>query len=258
MKKMQNKRGQLTLFIIMAIVIVAVLIILFYPRLERLFVPSTPPIQLGDCIDKKLEEAIELVSKRGGSVNPVNSIMYNNNQIEYLCYTNEYYKTCANQQPLLKQHVEREILDYIKPEATKCVNDLREDLRNKGWQVSSGGEDISVSILPNNVKVVVSGFSVVKGDAGERYDKIESSYKSRLYDFVMLSSSILNWEARYGDSDPLSYMVYYPSLKIQKLKQQDGSKIYILTDLNTEESFTFASRSLSWPGGYGIGEKVRI
>ena len=30
----------------------------------------------------------------------------------------------------------------------------------------------------------------------------------------------------------------------------------IVTDLKTQESFTFASRSLSWPGGYGIGEIV--
>jgi len=76
-----------------------------------------------------------------------------------------------------------------------------------------------------------------------------------MYDLVMISTSILNFEARYGDSNPLSFMVYYPSLWIDKLKQGDGTKIYILTDLNTGESFTFASRSLSWPAGYGIGEK---
>ena len=250
MEKMRIKRGQVTIFIIVAIVIAAILIILFYPRLKRLVVPSAPSLQLQSCIDESLEEAIELISKRGGSINPANYFMYKGENIEYLCYTNQYYQTCSNQQPLLKQHIEREILDYIKPEAKSCVENMKNDLRKKGWQVSSEKEDMSVSIVPNNIKVIVSGFSAVRGDTGERYKEFEAKYKSKLYDLLMLSTSILNWEARYGDSDITTYMAYYPNIKVEKYKQSDGSKIYILTARNERESFIFASRSLSWPAGY--------
>ena len=68
----------------------------------------------------------------------------------------------------------------------------------------------------------------------------------------MLTSSILNWEARYGDSDIATYMTYYPNIKVEKYKQGDGSKIYILS--SEKDKFVFASRSLSWPAGYGFGE----
>jgi len=250
--KKRMRKGQVTLFIIIAIVIVAIALFIFlFPRIKTIFVPSTPNLQLKDCISKGVTDALALVSKHGGSINPVNAIMYQDSKIEYLCYTNQYYQTCINQQPLLKQHIEREILDYIKPAVDKCYDDLRTSLEGRGYSVS-GRNDISVSIEPNKVKIILPGVTVTK-EATESYNKIEASYDSQIYNLIMLSNSILNWEARYGDSDITTYMLYYPNVKVEKYKQEDGSKIYILTDRNTKDKFVFATRSLSWPAGYGIG-----
>lgn len=254
MKKMRNKRGQVTIFVIIAVILVAVLIFLFYPRVKRIFIPSIPSLQLQDCLENELDGAVELVSERGGSIDPVNAIMYEGEKREYLCYTNQYYKTCVMQQPLLRQHIEREILIYIQPKARGCVDNLKDNLRSKGYSVSSGREEISVSIVPNNIKVIVSGFSATKEDAGERYDNFEVSKKSKIYDLIMLTTSILNWETRYGDSNIATYMMFYPNIKVEKYKQQDGSKIYILNTRYKKDKFVFASRSLSWPAGYGIDQ----
>lgn len=249
------RKGQVTIWIILAIVIVAVIILLFYLKIpQKFFLPSTPEIQLKDCIDSRLKEGIELTAGRGGSINPVNAIMFSGEKIEYLCYTNQYYQTCSNQQPLLKQHVEREILEYIKPEVQNCVENLKNDLRSKGYSVSESKQDVAVSIEQNNIKVIITGISAVKEDIGVKYEKFVVAEKSEVYDLIMLTSSILNWEARYGDSDTTTYMMYYPNIKVEKLKQSDGSKIYILTARNTQDKFVFATRSLSWPAGYGFGQ----
>ncbi len=117
---------------------------------------------------------------------------------------------------------------------------------------------MKVEIVPNNIKTSVSGFTFTKGETGEKYDKFVASYKSELYDLLMLATSILNWEARYGDSDITTYMTYYPNVKVEKYKQGDGSTIYILTDRPTEDKFVFASRSLAWPAGYGFGQSHRV
>ncbi len=251
---LNSKRSQLTIFIIIAIFILAILLIIFYPKVKRIFVPSTPNVQLQNCLKEKLDEAVELVSKNGGSIKPVNGIMYQENKIEYLCYTNQYYQTCVNQQPLLRQHIEREILDYIKPTASECINDLKENLMKRGWKVSSGKENLKVDILPNKIKITLSGISVTKGDTGEKYNEFSIEKRSQLYDLIMLTTSILNWEARYGDSDITTYMLYYPNIKVEKYKQSDGSKIYILTNTNSGDKFLFATRSLSWPAGYGFNQ----
>ena len=255
---LKSRCSQVTLWIIIAIVIVAAIILLFYLRIpQKLLLPSTPNVQLKDCVEKDLQDAVELISLRGGSINPVNSIMYSGEKVEYLCYTNQYYKTCVMQQPLLKQHVEREILEYIKPTVKECTNTLKENLRSKGYNIGEGKQDVSVEIEPNDIKIIVSGFSVVKEDTAEKYDKFTITEKSKIYDLIMLTTSILNWEARYGDSDITTYMIYYPNIKLEKYKQEDGSKIYRITDRNTQEKFVFATRSLSWPAGYGFGQTFK-
>jgi hypothetical protein len=47
-------------------------------------------------------------------------------------------------------------------------------------------------------------------------------------------------------------MQYYPDLKIEKTKLSDGTTIYILSNVVSKDRFTFASRSLAWPPGYGL------
>jgi len=256
MRKIDCKKGQVTLWIILAIVIVALILLFFNTRIRTgikgIFTPSTPVGQLQSCVEDKLEEAVGLVSARGGSIEPANSVMYQGEEVEYLCYTNQYYKTCANQRPLLRQHVEREILDYIKPEVVSCIDTLKENLRGKGYDVS-GKQEISISIIPNNVKVIVSGVNVRKADAGEFYEEFEVVKNSKLYSLIMISTSILNFEASLGDSDIMTYMIYYPNLKVEKMKLGDGTKIYKLS-YSEEDKFVFASRSLSWPAGYGINQ----
>jgi len=80
--------------------------------------------------------------------------------------------------------------------------------------------------------------------------------RSGMFDIISIAESILNWEARLGDSNPETFMIYYPNLRIQKLKQGDGSKIYTIADRETKEEFMFASRSLSWPAGYGFDQPL--
>jgi hypothetical protein len=253
-----DKRGQVTIFIIIAIIIVAAMIIIFWPRLKPIFSSGTtnPQDYLQGCVQDKLQEGINLAEKRGGSIEPINSIMYKGENVEYLCYTNEYYKTCTMQQPMLKQHFEFEINEHVKSTVDSCMQNLEKDFQAKGYQVSIGSKSSSVSLTPGKVTLSIKGPVTLTKDSTSKYDNLKVDIKSNIYDFLMLSTSVLNWEARYGDSDPVSFMIYYPDLKIEKLKQSEGSKIYILTSIKTKESFTFASRSLSWPAGYGVGQIV--
>ncbi len=248
-------KGQVTIWIILAIVIVAVVILLFALKVpQRLFISSNPNIQLADCIQPELENSLETVSNQGGSINPVNAISYQDNKIEYLCYTNEYYKTCVMQQPLLKQHVERELVENLTPKIAECLDIIKQSLESKGYNVESRRKEVSLELEPSNLRLVVSGITAEK-ESSASYDKFVVEEKTSTYDFLMLASSILNWEARYGDAEITTYMAYYPNIKVEKYKQSDGSKIYILS--KGDEKFIFATRSLSWPAGYGIGQTYK-
>ena len=251
---MKKRKGQVTIFIIVAIVIVllAALLYIFYPQIRTgLGLGSqSPSAFLQSCLEEDVEMAIDTLSIQGGSIEPENYFMYNGEKVEYLCYTTEYYKTCVMQQPLLKEHIEKEIGNEIEVTAKKCFDDLESSYRKRGYSVNLKRGRMAVELLPKRVVVNFdSSLSLSKGEV-ENYNSFNVVVNNNLYELVAIAKSILNFEARYGDSETTVYMNYYRDLKVEKKKQSEGTTIYILTDRNDENKFQFASRSLAWPPGY--------
>ncbi len=252
----KNHRGQVTIFIIIAIIIIVigVLIYLFYPQIKTLFKSGSqnPAAFMQTCLEDEIKDTMEIISLQGGSVNPEHFYLYQDNKLEYLCYTNEYYLTCTVQQPLLKSHIESEIENEIAEEVEACFEDLRESFENAGYDVELSSGNTIVELLPEKiVTTLTSKLTLTKGDT-EIYDSFSIVLDSNLYELVSIATSIIDWEATYGDAETTNYMNYYHDLKVEKLNQMDGSTIYILTNRDTEEKFQFASRSVAWPPGYGV------
>jgi len=253
---LKSKRSQLTIFIIIALVIVAILLILFYPRIKVLVTGTAPTDYIEQCVKEATEEALGKISVQGGSLEPENYILYQNNKVEYACYTNEYYKRCTMQKPFLKQDIEKEINDYVKPRAENCIENLKQQLEKQGSEVALQDVRVETSIIPNAIIVTVNAPMTIVKSSTSTFNKFKVNIKSEMYELIMLSSSIANYEARYGNSDSLTYMLYYPDIKVEKKVQDEGSKIYILTYKPSGEKFIFASRSIAWPPGY-VGEREK-
>ncbi len=255
---MKNKRGnkankaQITVFIILALAIVVVLILLFIgrDRIASIIGGKTPVEQIKECMQEPLQTALDKISVQGGSLNPQNYFLYQGNKIEYLCYTEENYVPCVMQKPLLKQSIEEELETYLQPRAKNCIDATKSSLQKNGYTVSSKNPVVKVSLVPGNILVDINTDLSITKSSTETYKSIKTDLSSRLYDLVMITSSILNWEARYGDAETMNYMIYYPSIKVEKKKQSEGTTIYILTDRNTLDKFMFASRSLTIPAGW--------
>ncbi len=257
MKRGMSKRGQITIFIVVAVIIVALagIIYLVYPKITHPNVVSTTPTEyIQDCMENEIKEVAEEISMHGGDLEPEFYAEYFEDgkkyTVEYLCYTKEYYKQCVMQQPLLKSHIESEIKEAIKNKATKCFNNLEESYKKKGYEVSLTRNDYSVELLPNKIFVVFDYPLTLTKGGSDKYTKFEVDVKSNLYRLVTIAHKILKWEAQYGDSDISMYMDTNYWLKAEKKKKTDGTKIYILTDKESNERFMFASRSVAWPPGY--------
>ncbi len=256
-----NKRGQVTLFIIIALVIIAMIALLayFWNDIKSITVEVTPQKYIETCMDEPIKNSVTSVFQHGGTSEPKNFILYGGKKIEYLCYTNEYYKTCVMQKPLLKDSIEKELNSLLRSSAQNCIASLKQEMESKGYAVNQGSirTDILTNITFNKADFIINSPIVfTKGDSSQSFSNFIISKKSRLYDLIMSAVYILNWEARYGDFDILTFMLSYPDLRLEKIKQSEGSKIYILSSRSTLEEFTFASRSLSWPPGFAIGERV--
>jgi hypothetical protein len=246
---MKEKKAQLTIFIIIALVILAVLLILFYPRVKVFITGPSTQEYIRDCTEEAAEEVLEKVVLQGGSIEPENYVLYDGEKVAYACYTDRYYEKCVMQKPFLKQDIEKSVSEYVEPRVKNCISSLKADLESKGNDVSVGEISVETSIVPNSIVVTVNAPMIVTKSETSSYNKFKTSIRSELYDLVMIASSISNWEARYGDSETMNYMLYYPDIKIEKKKLGDGSTVYILTNRETLDKFVFASRSVALPAG---------
>ena len=256
MQKGANKRGQVTIFIIIAILVVGIVALIFFlvPRTttETGFNPESPEAFMQNCLDGPIEDVVSTVSAQGGSVVPEFYFMYGGERIEYLCYTNEYYKTCVVQQPMLKQHIESEISGAIVGDVSSCFTSLQENYRADGYSVELQQGITNVELLPKRIVVSFPDYvlTTTKGETA-RHDAFSVVLNNNLYELTSIANSIIDWEATYGEAETTAYMAYYKDLKVEKHTQQDGTKIYVITDRNLGNKFQFASRSQAWPPGFG-------
>ncbi len=246
-----NKRGQVTIFVIVAIVIVGVIALIFFFPQVNVFIAGdvNPSAYLKGCIEPKVDEVLNVLTKQGGYSQPTNYVLYQGEKIQYLCYTSESYKPCVVQQPLLIRHVENEIGDYIKPIARQCVGDLEAEYEKRGYNVRTTPGDVNVSIVMNNIVVDFVSPMTIEKESTQTFRKFAVSIESELYDLLSIATNIIQFESTLGGSETSLYLQYYPDLRIDKTKR-NGDTIYKLSDVTTGDEFTFASRSLVWPEGY--------
>ena len=245
-----ERKGQVTIFIILAIVLVAIVVIIFaFPEVNVFSTAVNPSSYLKDCIEPEVSEIKDILSRQGGYQSPRNYALYQDEQISYLCYTSENYIPCVVQQPLLVRHVEKEIKSYIEPRAKQCLQDLKNQYERKGYRVSSSSGIVNVSVIPSKILVDFIAPMTITKEETQTFQRFAVSVETEWYDLLLTAVSIIEYESTFGDSETGLYISYYPNLKIDKTRRDDGSTIYKLSDVVTGDAFAFATRSLVWPQG---------
>jgi hypothetical protein len=255
-EKRMAKRGQTALFIIIALIIVVVIILvfLFRPQINSIIRGEVAPSSfISSCVDSELRNGVELLSKQGGYSDPEGYRLYNGEKVKYLCYTSQYYLPCYVQQPFIKRHVELELKEMIQQKTDECVQQLKSEYEKRGYSVTGVSEaEVDVQIIPKKIMVIVNAPMTVSKETTQTFDKFQIEVPSQLYNLLAIATSITSYEAVYGNTETLIFIRYYPNLGIDKTKLEDGTTIYTVSDAVTKEKFTFASRSLAWPAGYGL------
>ncbi len=248
---MQKKRGQLTIFIIIAILVVAIVALFFaFPKLRTavgIEKPESPEKFIQTCLEDTIKENVDMISKQGGSIEPSPNILYQDEKIQYLCYSNEYYKPCIVQIPFLKDHIENEIKSSVEEDINFCFNSLKQTYSDRGYNVNLKKGDIIIELLPKKIVTTMNyDFTFSKADETQRRETFRVVLNNNLYELVAIAQNIIEWETIYGGADPDSYMNIYSNLKVEKYPQIDETNVYILTEKDTNDKFQFASRSIAY------------
>jgi len=180
---MLTKRGQITIFIIISILIVAVVVLFFSLRgtlqKEKPVSPETAEIQnfVQGCLDESLESVVFKVGENGGYYfppkvsTPVLEVPY-------------YIKDNNNLMPK-KEDIEKEISKYVSRELVLCLGDFA---LLPEYQITKGQIITETKIEPERVLVEMNyPLTIIKGDAKSKIEDFNSEVPVRLgivYDAV--------------------------------------------------------------------------
>lgn len=254
-----DKKGQLTIFIIVGVVIVSFIGLFLIFRGTGLIQTGggseeNPESFFKSCIEDDLRNSVRDISLKGGyDENPLNRTFEftedgAERDIGYLCYTQNNYRPCTNQRPTLISDFDDEIENLIESNVQTCFDEMISTFNEKGYSVNPDYNGFNVEVLPNIISVKTnSEVSITESGETQTYKNIKANIPSRTYSILQTTQEILNQEAKFCDFDSASFMITYPEFRIQETKSYDSTLIYTIEHKDTNEIFRFAVRGCAVP-----------
>jgi hypothetical protein len=248
-----NNRGQVTLFIILAFIIVAGIAYFFFgDKINFTPFKSEDPQQfIEKCMIDSISVAESTLLKSNGFLKiDDNFIIYNQEKIPYLCTTSEYYTPCMPQEPAIIGATQKLIENKVTRETENCFNQLLEDYQDKGYQVKRPNSTLVVEILSGKIEATINSPLYIKKDEQVMEIKqIKASYPSTLFDLLKLEQAIVNYESSLCEFDLLNWQKYENQIFITRFRASDQTKIYTLKDRYSDKQIKFAIRTCVMPAG---------
>ena len=248
-----KERGQVTIFIILGVALVAGAAVLFAvfsnkaPSLGGQPGPQNMNAYLSTCLQSDVQQGVEALSLEGGSINNSLSTTFQFSNttpvlnISYLCYTAAFNSTPCNPPYLLYPFFENNLHDYLSKDVSGCFDSLVSTLKSQGYQVASNYNGFEVYIMPNRIYLNISADVTTNKSSTQRYDSFQAQVPSEVYNMLSLTNDLINQESMCNLT--VSYIFNYPNYQILWYGSSDQSNIFHIVNRQTQEQFNFAVRS---------------
>lgn len=262
--KKRGRKGQVTIFIIIGILLVSSVLLFFLSRAG--FIPqlgggkpeTSVNAFLNTCLEKEIKESIGLILKNGGYTESQLSTTFlfedeeKPTEVSYLCYNQNDYLPCVNQEPVLLQNIKNEIRDYISDDVENCFNDMKKSFERQNFEVSGSGlKSFEVELKPRQVIMQTdSEITLTKSGEASTQKNFKVIIPTRLYELTNVVQEIINKETTTCNFEYRGYELLYPEFEIEKLRKiGSSSDIYTVEYLSSNEEFRFAIRGCVIPPG---------
>lgn len=246
-----NKKGQLTIFIIVGVIIVVGVGVFFLFR--QGLIPNlggskeiNPNSFLKSCLEEKVEEGVNILEHQGGSISPLLSKKFRFDEddrfwnITYLCYTQQFYESCVNQEPILIRHLENEMNEYIHEEVTSCLDALENSLLKQSYEVTTDYRDIGVDFVSKKMRLNIDGEIVLsKNDEESKIKNLKLEFPTIIYDLAIVAQEIVAQESRNCYFSHTGYMLMHPEYGIDIFRVED-TEIYTVRLRDSSHKFRLA------------------
>lgn len=256
-------RGQVTIFIIVAVLMVASIGIFFLLRSDiigDIGIGGKRDVSfssfLDTCLEDKVKEVSEELSLHGGYLDAELSVNFLFTEegvardITYLCYTQNNFKPCVNQKPTFVSDLESNIKNQISEEIQTCFDEMKDSFRNQGFEISSNPvlKDFEVNLKPKRIVIETdSEITLTKSGESSTQENFEISINSRLFEITQTVQEIVNQEAQFCYFEVTGFLLTYPDFVIDLFRMDDFTEIYTVEHKNSKEKFRFAVRGCASP-----------
>lgn len=251
----QNK-GQVTIFIIIAILIIAGIGIFFLFRSDIIpeFTGRTGEVNvnafLNECLNQRVKDVAEELSLEGGYSNNPNSVnfkfteegVYRN--ISYLCYTQNNFRPCIVQKPTFFLDIQKNIESKIEGDVETCFNEMVNSLRDQGFEVGSNKlNSFEVNFEPRKIIVQTdSEVTLTKSGETETQKNFQILIPSRIYEILDVAQEIVDSESEFCYFEVVGFQLSRPEFSIDLFRMEDSTEIYTIEHEDSQEKFRFAVR----------------
>jgi len=259
-----NKGGQITIFVIVAIVLVVSIGIFFaidrgVPILDR-SEEFNPETFIDKCIKDEVRDIVDVMLPQGGIVNPTDYKLYNYIKVPYLCKNENYYNiviwndeydsgfertpyACVTQYPAYLRKIEKEIEEHTYTKIESCYASLENTLIERNYEVSRGDIIIDATLKPGIIETVIEGkLTYSKGEISKSFESFSVLIRSPLYELGSVANEISSQEAMYCHFSEDGFMFLYRDYRIGKYMFSDSTKIYTIEHKPTGATMNIATR----------------
>jgi hypothetical protein len=251
---MRGKHSQVTIFVIIALIIVVIIALAFLLIRGRGAIISPvadPQAYMANCVKDSLTKS-ETVILNGNFYPNItdNFILYYGKKVPYLCITSQFYLPCVNQEPMLIKSAEDNILAQAKIDANKCFADMIASFKQNGYEVKEENMNMSIRLDSNSITSdITKKITVTKDDETRNFEKFSASIISPIYRLAETTRNIVNYESALCEFNEMKWMMNYPDILIRRFSTSDQTKVYTLTDKSSGKSVNFAVKTCALPAG---------
>lgn len=196
-----NKMGQVTIFIIVGILIVAAIVSVFIFQ-NKLGISTrfgtNPTTFIETCARDNIEPMVESIISTGGvyysGSNNEQFLVKNDSKFAILCTTNASETSCTNTHPLIIDEIQYEIKRELISKINSCFTQLKKKYPNV--EISEGELEFSVELVRDTVLVKIrKPLTFISGEDSNSFNNFDINLNSKVYNFVELTNLIVNAES---------------------------------------------------------------
>jgi hypothetical protein len=252
--KMKTRKSQVTWFVVIAIIIVATLMITLFilnKPVAKILPEENPRDYIKQCVEYSLEKNEKILIDNNLYRNRTNNfILYRNIVVPYLCKSSLFYTPCINQEPLLIEHVRKEIANLTEAEIKTCFVGLVNAFKSKGYDVKEGDLEITTDLKRGFIELQMNkDITTTKSGETKQYKDFIANIQSPMYRLVDTVRNIINYESTLCEFDEVKWALNYRDLKITSFVASEGTKVYTLEDKESGKEINFAVKSCVMPAG---------